>query len=109
MGFIILVVILAEGNAEQTSEDTWPGLVREACKAPDDSYRHFLKVISGPVSETAFRVLLQASIYLLKRQRQYESSVRSLCHPPPPTTLQNLLLIGMQHHPSHLFICLFIV
>lgn len=99
MGFIILVVILAEGNAEQTSEDTWPGLVREACKAPDDSYRHFLKVISGPVSETAFRVLSQASIYLLKRQRQYESS----------TTLQNLLLIGMQHHPSHLFICLFIV
>lgn len=100
----MLVVPLAVGNAEQHSEVTWPGLIQEACKVPND---HFFQVITNPVSETAFRVLSQAFNYLLKYQLQYQPSDRSLCL-PLPSTLQILLLFGMQQHPSYLFVGLFI-
>lgn len=102
IGFLILAVLLAEGNTEQHSEVTWPGLIQGACKATDDSCRHLFKFITNPLSETAFGVLSGASGYLLKRQMQYELSDRSLCHLPLPPTLQILLLIVMQQHPSHL-------
>lgn len=68
IGFIVLLVLLAEGNAEQTLEVTWPGLIHGACKASDDFYRHFLKVItslcqwnclSGPL--TSIQLLVEAS------------------------------------------------
>lgn len=48
IGFIVLAVLLAEGKAEKTLEVTWPGLIHGACKAPDDFYRHFFKVITSP-------------------------------------------------------------
>ena len=48
VGFIVLAVLLAEGKAEKTLEVTWPGLIHVECKAPNDFYRHFLKVITSP-------------------------------------------------------------
>lgn len=74
IGFIVLLVLLAESNAEQTLEVTWPGLIHGACKASNDFYRHFLKVItslfqwnclSGPL--TSIQLLVEAS-------KQYEPS-----------------------------------
>lgn len=55
IGFLMLVVPLAEGNAEQYSEVTWPDLIQEACKVPNDHF--FFQVITNPVSQTAFWVL----------------------------------------------------
>lgn len=45
---LMLVVPLAEGNAEQHSEVTWSALIQEACKVPND---HLFQVITNPVSE----------------------------------------------------------
>lgn len=73
IGFLMLLVPLAEGNAEQHSEVTWPGLIQEACKVPNN---HFFQVITNPVSETAFWVLSRAFNYLLKYQLQYQPSDR---------------------------------
>lgn len=48
IGFIVLVVPWTEGDAEQTWEVTWPTLIQGACQAFDDSYGHFLELITSP-------------------------------------------------------------
>lgn len=47
IGFIVLVGPWAQGNTEQTLEVTWPTVIQGACQAPDDSYKHFLKMNTG--------------------------------------------------------------
>lgn len=60
IGFIVLVALLAEGNAEQTLEAPWPGLIHRACKAPDDFSQPFFKVIFSPCEGTCLSGPLQS-------------------------------------------------
>lgn len=78
------------------------------CKAPDDSYRHFLEVITSPVSETAFWALSQASSYLLKHQMQYEPSDRWLCSLLPPSAYKSCCWWACSSiHPVYL-LCMYL-
>lgn len=104
IGVIVLVELLAEGNAEQTSEVTWAGLIPGVGRGvwwliPAGA---FWKWPLNAVREAASGVHSQASSYLLKSQRQCEPSDRSWCCLPPPSTSQILWLVGMPQQPLHI-------
>ena len=74
IGFIVLLVLLAESNAEQTLEVTWPGLIHGACKASNDFYRHFLKVITSLCQWNGLSGPLTSIQLLVESSKQYKPS-----------------------------------